>query len=73
MVFAGHMILGWRERKRDDHTLLFFDTLANTASDSTEATARKRRILFAGLVARTGEERLPQRVIFGELVGGQGY
>ena len=30
-------------------------------------------ILFAGFVARMGEERLPQRVIFGELVGGKGY
>ena len=34
---------------------------------------RKRRILFAGFVARTGEERLPQRVVFGEFVGGKGY
>ena len=34
---------------------------------------RKRRILFAGFVARVGEERLPQRVMFGELAGGKGY
>ena len=34
---------------------------------------RKRRIFFAGFVARMGEERLPQRVMFGELVGGKGY
>ena len=34
---------------------------------------RKRRILFAGFVARMGEERLPQRVMFGGLVGGKGY
>ena len=34
---------------------------------------RKRRILFAGFLARRGEERLPQRVMFGELVGGKGY
>ena len=34
---------------------------------------RKRRILFAVFVARMGEERLPQRVRFGELVGGKGY
>ena len=32
---------------------------------------RKRRMLFAGFVARMGEERLPQRVMFGELVGGK--
>ena len=30
-------------------------------------------ILFAGFVACMGEERLPQRVMFGELVGGKGY
>ena len=33
---------------------------------------RKRRILFAELVARMGEERLPQRVMFRELIGGKG-
>ena len=34
---------------------------------------RKRRILFTGFVARTEEERLPQRVMVGEFVGGKGY
>ena len=34
---------------------------------------RKRRILFAGFVARIEEERLPQRVMFWELVGAKGY
>ena len=36
---------------------------------------RKRRILFAGFVATRilGEERLPRRVMFGELVGAKGY
>ena len=34
---------------------------------------RKRRTTFAGFVARMGEERLPQRVMFGELVGGKDY
>ena len=31
---------------------------------------RKRRILFARFVARVGEERLSQRVVFRELAGG---
>ena len=31
---------------------------------------RKRRILFAGFVARMEDTRLPKRVMFGELVGG---
>ena len=66
--------LGWRQRKRDDHILSYADALAKTASESIEAIImRKRRILFAGFVARMGEERLPQRVMFGELVGGKGY
>ena len=65
--------LGWRKRKRDDHTLSYADALADTASESIEAIVRKRRILFSGFVARMGEERLPQRVMFGELVGGKSY
>ena len=65
--------LGWRKRKRDDHTLSYPDALAKTASDSIDAIVRKRRILLAGFVARMGEERLPQRVMFGELVGCKGY
>ena len=64
---------GWRKRKRDDITLSYADALAKTASESVEATVPKRRILFAGLVERMEEERLPQRVMFGELVGGKGY
>ena len=65
--------LGWRKQKRDDHTLSFADELAKTASESIEAVVRKRRILFAGFVARMGEERLPQRVTFGDLVGGKSF
>ena len=34
---------------------------------------RKQRILLAGFVARMEDERLPQRVMFGELIGGKGY
>ena len=43
--------LGWRKRKRDDHTLSYADALAKTASESVEAIVRKRRIAFAGFVA----------------------
>ena len=62
--------LGWRKRKREDHTLSYADALVKTDYASIGATARGRRILFAGFVARMGEERLPRRVIFGEMVGG---
>ena len=56
---------------RDDHTLSYADALAKTASESIEARVRERRILFVGFVARMGKGRLPQRVVFGELVGGK--
>ena len=62
---------GWRKRNYDDHSLSYADALAKTGS--IEATVRKRRKLFAGFVVHMGEESLPQRVVFGELVGGEGY
>ena len=65
--------LGWRQRKRDDYTLSYADALAKTASRSIEAIVRRRRIMFEGFVARMGEESLPQRVMFGDHVGGKGY
>ena len=43
-----------------------------TGSESIEATLRKRRILFAGFVARMEDTRLPKCVMFGELVRGAG-
>ena len=65
--------LGWRKRKREDHILSYASALLRTDSESIETTVRRRRILFAGFVTRMGEERLPKRVMFGEMVGGKGY
>ena len=36
--------LGWRKRKRDDHTLSYADVLAKTDPESMDAIVRKRRI-----------------------------
>ena len=47
-------------------------TLVKTGSESIEATLRRRRILFAGFVARMEDTRLPECVMFGEMVGGAG-
>ena len=44
----------------------------NTGSESIEAIIRRRRILFAGFVARMEDTRLPKCVMFGDLVGGEG-
>ena len=65
--------LGWRERKRDDHTLSNAHALVKTDSESTEATEcadEGHRVFF---LARMEEERLPRRVLFGEMVGGKGH
>ena len=64
---------GWRKRKREDHILSCANALLRTDSESVETTVRRRRILFAGFVARMGEERLPTRVMFGEMLGVKGY
>ena len=48
------------------------DTLIKTGRESIEAILRRRRMLFAGFVARMKDTRLPKCVVFGELVGGAG-
>ena len=73
---AHHRLLtrciGWRKHKRADHPISYLDTLIETGSESIEATLRRRRILFAGLVARMEDTRLPKCVMLGEMVGGAG-
>ena len=64
--------IGWREHNRADHPISYLDTLVKTRSESIEATLRRRRILFAGFVARMEDTKLPKCVMFGEMVGGAG-
>ena len=49
-----------------------FPIWIQTGSESIEATIRRRRILFAGFVARMEDTRLLKRVMFGEVVRGAG-
>ena len=66
-------IVGQKIKRRDgSHTLSYADALAKTDCENVETTVRKRRIFFAGFVARMGNERLPKRVMFGELEGEKG-
>ena len=44
-----------------------------TGSESIEMTLRRRRILFAGFVARMEGERLPKCMMFEEVVEGPGW
>ena len=48
-------------------------TFVTTDADSVETTVRRRKILFAGLVAHMREERLPRKVMVREMLGGEGY
>ena len=65
--------LGWRKRKREGHIWSYANALLRTDSESVETTVRRRRVLFTGFVARMREERLPRKVMFGEILGGKGY
>ena len=66
--------IGWRKHNRADHPISYFDTLlvVKTGNESIEATLRRRRILFAGFVARMEGTRLPKCVMFGGNGGGRG-
>ena len=64
--------IGWRKHNRADHPISYLDALLKTGSESIEATLRRRRILFAGFVARIEHTRLPKCVMFEEMVGGAG-
>ena len=63
-------IIGWRKHPSADHPISHLDTLLKARSESIEATLCRRRILFAGFVARMEDTRLPKCVMFGEMVGG---
>ena len=66
--FLTHCI-GWRKNNRAGHPISYLDTLMKTGSESIEVTLRRRRIFFAGFVARMEDTRLTKCVLFGELVG----
>ena len=66
-----HRCLAWRKRKREDYILSYANEFLRTDSESDETTVRRRRMLFAGFVARMGEERLPRTVTFGEMLRGE--
>ena len=64
--------IGWRKHNPADHPISYLDTLVKTGSESIEATLRRRRILFAGFVARMEDTRLPKCVVFGQRVDDAG-
>lgn len=55
----------------DYHMLSYQEVLRRASCECIEVTVMKRILLFAGRVARMDEERLPNIVMHGEMVGGK--
>ena len=63
-------IVGFQRRQRTDHRMWYAKALKKVQRESVETIIRKRRLLFAGAVQRTTNERLTHRVMFGTMTGG---
>ena len=61
--------IGFQRRQCTDH--MYAKALKKAQCESVETTIRKRRLLFAGAVQRTHNERLTRRVMFGTMAGGE--
>ncbi|CAB1113911.1 unnamed protein product [Ectocarpus sp. CCAP 1310/34] len=64
-------VIGYRRKGGTYRQLSYAQALKRVGCQSVEATVRQRRLLFAGAVARQPDGRLPKRLMFGELVGGE--
>ena len=60
-------ILGAWCKSPNERILSYKDALERTECESIETTVRTRRLLWAGALLRTGNHRLPKRVMSGEL------
>ena len=63
-------IIGFQRRQSTDHLMSYAKALKKAQCESVETTVRKRRLIFAGAVERTTNERLTHRFMFGTIAGG---
>ena len=63
-------VIGHRRQQGTYRQLSYAQALKRVGCQSVEATIRQR-LLFAGAVARQPDGRLPKRLMFGELAGGE--
>ena len=63
-------IIGFQRRQRTDH-LMYAKALKKAQCERVEATILRPRLLFAGGVQLTNNERLTRRVMFGTMAGGE--
>ena len=64
-------IIGFQRRQRTIYLMSYAKALKKVQCESVETTFRKRRLLLAGGVKRTHNERLTCRVVFGKMAGGE--
>ncbi|CAB1096389.1 unnamed protein product [Ectocarpus sp. CCAP 1310/34] len=64
-------VIGYKRKKDTYRQLSYAQTLRRVECESVEPTIRQRRLLFAGALARQPDGRLPKRLMFGELAGGE--
>ena len=64
-------IIGLQRRQRTDNLMSYVKALEKAQCNSVETTIPTRRLLFAGAVQRTHNERLTRRVMFGTMAGGE--
>ena len=62
-------LLAASARQRTDHATLWYAKALR--KNRRETTIRKRRLFFAGAVARQNEGRLPSRVMLATMTGGE--
>ena len=66
------LVFGFQCRLRTDPTTLSYAKALNLIRcESIETTIRKKRLFFAGGVARQSKERLCSRIMFETMVGGE--
>eukprot|EP00903_Cladosiphon_okamuranus_P015101 g13968.t1 len=64
-------VIGYKREKGTYRVLSYAQALKLAGCQSVEATIRKRRLLFAGAMARQPDGRLPKRLMLGDLADGQ--
>ena len=64
-------IIRFQPRQRIDRLMSYAKALKKAQCESVGTTICKRRLLFAGAVQRTHNERLTRRVMFGTMAGGE--
>ena len=64
-------VIGYHRARGTYRQLSYAQALKKTGCHSAEAIVRQRRLLFAGALARQQDGRLPKRLAFGTLAGGE--